>query len=85
VSARKGKLHYTIRLDDGRSWERHVNQMRKIGKNTPTNCLKNDHYWDLERPWVPVHPNNPLNLDTEKSPDAPENTAPIFPDQQRYR
>jgi len=78
VSARKGKLHYTIRLDDGRSWERHVDQMRKIGKDTPTSRPENDHYyWDLEKPWVPVHPNSSLNSDTEKLPDVPENAAPV--------
>jgi len=54
--------------------------MRKIGKDTPTSSLENDHYyWDLERPWVPVHSNNSLNLDTEKPPDAPESAAPVSP------
>lgn len=24
-----------IRLDDGRTWKRHINQMRRIGENTP--------------------------------------------------
>lgn len=30
-----GSLHYKIRLDDGRVWRRHVNQMRPIGNETP--------------------------------------------------
>lgn len=30
-----GKLHYQITLDDGRTWRRHVNQMRSIGQATP--------------------------------------------------
>jgi hypothetical protein len=25
-----GKLHYLIRLDDGREWKRHINQIQKI-------------------------------------------------------
>ncbi|XP_036346551.1 uncharacterized protein K02A2.6-like [Rhagoletis pomonella] len=27
-----GSLHYYIRLDDGRTWKRHVDQMRKVGE-----------------------------------------------------
>ncbi|XP_029168404.1 uncharacterized protein LOC114938586 [Nylanderia fulva] len=78
VSARKGKLHYTIHLDDGRSWERHVNQMRKIGKDTPTTCLENDHYyWDSEQSREPVRSNSPVTLDTENSPEVLEKVAPV--------
>lgn len=40
VVERIGKLHYTVRIDDGRIWKRHVNQMRKIGDKTPP---KSDH------------------------------------------
>jgi len=42
VIERIGKLHYKIKLDDGRIWKRHVNQIRAIGKNTPaklTDCV----------------------------------------------
>lgn len=35
ITSRLGKLHYRILLDDGRSWIRHLNQMRHIGENTP--------------------------------------------------
>lgn len=31
VKDRIGKLHYQIQLDDGRIWNRHINQMRTIG------------------------------------------------------
>ncbi|XP_024893887.1 uncharacterized protein LOC112468774 [Temnothorax curvispinosus] len=35
VVERIGKLHYKIKLDDGRIWKRHINQMRTIGNRTP--------------------------------------------------
>lgn len=31
-----GKLHYLIKLDDGRDWKRHLKQIQKIGEATPT-------------------------------------------------
>nr|CAI5858007.1 unnamed protein product [Callosobruchus analis] len=31
-----GKLYYTIELDDGRRWKRHIDQIRLIGLNNPT-------------------------------------------------
>jgi len=42
VIERIGKLLYKIKLDDGRIWKKHVNQIRAIGKNTPaklTDCV----------------------------------------------
>ncbi|XP_024885583.1 uncharacterized protein K02A2.6-like [Temnothorax curvispinosus] len=36
ICERLGTLHYKIRLDDGREWKRHVNQLRKIGEYTPS-------------------------------------------------
>lgn len=45
VTQRLGKLHYRIRLDDGRSWTRHVNQMRPIRENTPiVENSQNDYF-----------------------------------------
>lgn len=35
IESRCGKLHYLITLDDGRTWRRHVNQIRLIGQATP--------------------------------------------------
>lgn len=35
VTEKLGTLHYIVRLDDGRLWKRHVNQMRGISNNTP--------------------------------------------------
>jgi len=78
VSERKGKLHYSIRLDDGRSWERHANQMRRIGENTPTSCLENDYYyWDSEESREPECPSNSAAPSTENLPDAPQSAAPV--------
>jgi len=50
ITNKLGKLHYKIALDDGRSWIRHINQMRFIGKNTPivNDDTKNTDYWEME-------------------------------------
>lgn len=50
ITNRLGKLHYKIALDDGRSWIRHINQMRSIGKNTPivNDDTKNTDYWEIK-------------------------------------
>ncbi|XP_058828320.1 uncharacterized protein K02A2.6-like [Topomyia yanbarensis] len=35
VSEKLGKLHYYIRLDDGRTWKRHIDQLREVGPTLP--------------------------------------------------
>lgn len=37
VDKRMGRLHYDVKLDDGRQWKRHVDQMRKVGENIQSN------------------------------------------------
>lgn len=49
ITKRIGRLHYIIRLDDGRTWKRHLNQMRMIGERTPLRVPYNivkDRYVD---------------------------------------
>lgn len=36
ILSRIGKLHYTIKLDDGRTWCRHIDQIREVSQNTLT-------------------------------------------------
>lgn len=50
ITNRLRKLHYKTALDDGRSWIRHINQMRSIGKNIPivNDDTKNTDYWEME-------------------------------------
>ncbi|XP_050515486.1 uncharacterized protein K02A2.6-like [Diabrotica virgifera virgifera] len=36
IVLRLGLLHYLIQLDDGRTWKRHVDQIRQIGEYTPS-------------------------------------------------
>lgn len=43
-----GNLHYLIRLDDGRVWKRHINQLRKIGNDAFNETL--DGYNNVEIP-----------------------------------
>nr|CAI5840449.1 unnamed protein product [Callosobruchus analis] len=52
VTERVGKLHYLVRLDDGRIWKRHVDQMISIGENVPIQA-KNDVFQPGEGPINP--------------------------------
>lgn len=36
VAAILGKLHYSVQLDDGRIWRRHIDQIHRIGESIPT-------------------------------------------------
>ncbi|XP_011859462.1 PREDICTED: uncharacterized protein K02A2.6-like [Vollenhovia emeryi] len=47
-----GELHFKIRLDDGRVWKRHVNQVRPIGEDTPrdSNSESDYDYFDYDPP-----------------------------------
>nr|CAI5850753.1 unnamed protein product [Callosobruchus analis] len=40
---RIGKLHYTIELNDGRRWRRHIDQIRLIGQETLTESYLPEH------------------------------------------
>lgn len=52
VTEQIGDLHYKIRLDDGRDWKRHINQMRPIGENTPKSRVEDSDYsnYDYSNP-----------------------------------
>ncbi|XP_055614964.1 uncharacterized protein K02A2.6-like [Toxorhynchites rutilus septentrionalis] len=36
ISEKLGKLHYYVKLDDGRTWKRHIDQLREVGSNLPS-------------------------------------------------
>lgn len=42
IAERTGRLHYKITLDDGRTWLRHVDQIRPIGQNVSTTIPNRD-------------------------------------------
>ncbi|XP_018395382.1 PREDICTED: uncharacterized protein K02A2.6-like [Cyphomyrmex costatus] len=70
-----GILHYKILLDDGRSWIRHINQIRSIGDKTPVlgNFSNEDFYWDSSEPSVEDQDIVPRAVDVPVSPQ-PEST-----------
>lgn len=45
VKSRTGALHYEVTLDNGKVIRRHVDQMRKIGDQTPAVDFENLHYY----------------------------------------
>lgn len=83
ITEKLGKLHYKILLDDGRSWTRHINQIRSIGENTPAlNASQYDNsYWNDEgqRPCPDV-----TSANTPASPQSDsDNTSDVVQPTQR--
>nr|CAI5843532.1 unnamed protein product [Callosobruchus analis] len=62
---RIGKLHYTIELDDGRRWKRHIDQIRLIGRETPT------------EPYLPEHDSTNRTTNTSDIRHEPQNLPDI--------
>lgn len=72
IQERTGKLHYKIRLDDGRTWKRHLNQIRTIGVKTPKAIEDEDGYYgpleeilgqpkNVHSPTLPPQPEHKIN------------------------
>ncbi|KAK2578443.1 hypothetical protein KPH14_001060 [Odynerus spinipes] len=72
VLKRIGKLHYLIKLDDGRTWKRHINQIRLIGEYTPSRLPSEDNnvgrYIDYAIDTVPQQAVNPPSIDRAEEP-----------------
>lgn len=71
VVTRLGKLHYEVRLDDGRVWKRHLNQIKAIGKHISSNP-KFSEIFDHNGPVEPSH----INFDNNVKPNLSENFDP---------
>ncbi|XP_018406799.1 PREDICTED: uncharacterized protein K02A2.6-like [Cyphomyrmex costatus] len=65
IKKRCGIVHYLIALDDGRTWRRHVNQMRLIGQATPNQETDWDH-GPVEDLTVRIEANASENKTTDK-------------------
>ncbi|KYN07094.1 Uncharacterized protein K02A2.6 [Cyphomyrmex costatus] len=84
INARLGKLYYEIKLDDGRIWKRHINQMKKIGNqiaNYTSNLSDMDHNGpiDTTKECVTAENNDqtehlPQNFDSDSSKCSRENS-----------
>ncbi|XP_062717120.1 uncharacterized protein K02A2.6-like [Aedes albopictus] len=62
VAEKLGKLHYNIKLDDGRLWKRHIDQLREVGANLPA------------RPTLPAIPLEMETVPAVPRSDVPEQT-----------
>lgn len=68
ISERIGTLHYKVCLDDGRTWKRHVNQLRLIGENTPSKSEDHITFFNYASPDTIVHGNvNDTNINGNPS------------------
>ncbi|XP_055714808.1 uncharacterized protein K02A2.6-like [Phlebotomus papatasi] len=49
IQEKLGKLHYDVRLDNGKLWRRHVDQLRKVGEEVGKDCpeVSEEEYWNL--------------------------------------
>ncbi|XP_036345562.1 uncharacterized protein K02A2.6-like [Rhagoletis pomonella] len=74
-----GKLHYNVKLDDGRIWKRHINQIHKIGSIKPTweDQMKYD-YGD-PGPVTHTHTQTPQQLTTIPAQDEEQNITNATP------
>ncbi|GJQ83763.1 hypothetical protein Trydic_g6795 [Trypoxylus dichotomus] len=68
-----GRVNYTIELDDGRIWQRHQDQIRKIGEDTPI-IQPYQNYEDIQ----PEDDNN-TSVETEIPNTQPETYTPNQP------
>lgn len=86
IIEKTGTLHYKILLDDGRSWIRHVNQLRSIGETTPEidSSENSAFYWnasetqEIEQENAPQQqniqpPDNDAQMDAPASPQVDPN------------
>lgn len=55
-----GNVHYEIKLDNNQVWKRHVNQIRKIGENTPKSTDQNVETQNV--PNTCIHYNEKITL-----------------------
>lgn len=69
VEDKLGALHYHVKLDDGRTWKRHIDQIREIGSNTPLETNKEFYPCNTERSMsqIPLPNNVHLSLSTNAS------------------
>lgn len=65
VHKKLGKLHYLIELDDKRIWKKHIEQVRKIGENTPLS-ISDPFSWSYQCE-NPITPNNSNNNNTNNT------------------
>lgn len=88
-----GELHYNVKLDDGRVWKRHLEQIHRIGEgipeppaefsNEPSNEYILPQHTHVNQPQSTTHththtpPNTPNTPDT---PTTPYHTAPNTPE-----
>lgn len=60
VKEKFGKLHYSVKLDDGRFWKRHVDQVKLIGQNVPLETNLSCGEFPNLSPQIPL-PNSDMN------------------------
>ncbi|XP_017477819.1 PREDICTED: uncharacterized protein LOC108367660 [Rhagoletis zephyria] len=82
VTETKGDLHYRVQLDDNRTWTRHVDQMRKVGKlvsHTPANVEVQPSIPTVTSEVAPVGIGRESRLDVARDKDSQTN-SPIAKD-----
>lgn len=48
ITKKLGKYHYLVKLDDGRIWKRHIDQMRTIGDNIKNSGKTRSYNWSYD-------------------------------------
>lgn len=78
VTETKGDLHYRVQLDDNRTWTRHVDQMRKVGKlvgHTPADVEVQPSTVTSEVAPASIRMESPLDAAQDKDSQTNSSTA----------
>lgn len=63
-----GRLHYMVKLDDGRIWKRHIDQIHRIGSEIPiprSDIIPHDYDLSKNHDLVPENTESPDRADVE--------------------
>ncbi|XP_055543422.1 uncharacterized protein LOC129728972 [Wyeomyia smithii] len=82
IVEKAGKLRYTVRLDDGRLWERHVDHIAGVGAHLPEDSVNTPReVVDTERAFLTVPATSPVASAPEPTGQVSVGQHPVTPSQ----
>ncbi|XP_055522875.1 uncharacterized protein LOC129717057 [Wyeomyia smithii] len=82
IVEKAGKLRYTVRLDDGRLWERHVDYIVGVGAHLPEDLVNTPReVVDTERAFLTVPATSPVARAPEYTGQVSVGQRPVTPSQ----
>ncbi|XP_055692263.1 uncharacterized protein K02A2.6-like [Lutzomyia longipalpis] len=75
ISQKLGSLHYMIKMDQGKIWKRHIDQLRRVGEKVGLGSVEVDEYWEISE-----HEDSARERSTPEFPINNENEEDRFED-----